>query len=434
MSTEAEVRLWGRRIAAVLDDPDSPAAVFQYDTEFAASPIEVAPLTMPLRTAAYAFPALNPETFHGLPGLLADSLPDRYGSSVMDSWLEAQGRDPGDASAVERLCYVGARGMGALEFVPALGEAESGMEAIHLDALVEVASEVLTERKKLVASLRQGRERDAMRQMLSVGTSAGGARAKAVIAWNPGTDELRSGQLDAGPGFEYWLLKFDGVKDGRSPGETDGYGLIELAYARMASAAGIEMMPCKIWPEGGRNHFMTKRFDRIDGGQKLHMQSLGALLHLDYNEPLSHSYEQALLAMRRLELSTVEVEQQFRRMVFNVVARNQDDHVKNIAFLMDRSGAWSLSPAYDVTYAYRPKSRWTRRHQMSINGKRDDFSIADLEAVAKHASLKRGVAKRVFGEVREAVESWPEIAATAGVPERRIAQIASAQRLQLPAS
>ena len=351
----------------------------------------------------------------------------------MDSWLEAQGRDPGDAGAVERLCYVGARGMGALEFVPALGEIESGVEAIQLDALVKLASEVLTERKKLVASLEQGRERDAMRQMLSVGTSAGGARAKAVIAWNPETDELRSGQVVAGAGFEQWLLKFDGVRDGRSPGEADGYGLIELAYARMAAAAGIEMMPCRTWSEGGRHHFMTKRFDRVEGGHKLHMQSLGALLHLDYNEPLSHSYEQAFTAMRRLELSTVEVEQQFQRMVFNVVARNQDDHVKNIAFLMDQSGAWSLSPAYDVTYAYQPGSRWTRVHQMSLNGKRDEFTLADLEAVARRASLKRGTAERVYEKVRAAVRKWPAFADDAGVPESRAERIHAAHRLDLAA-
>jgi serine/threonine-protein kinase HipA len=434
VSTEAEVRLWGRRIAAVLEEPGSPAAVFQYDAEFAASQIQVAPLTMPLRPAPYTFPALNPETFHDLPGLLADSLPDRYGSNVMDSWLEAQGRDPGDAGAVERLCYVGARGMGALEFVPALAETGPGDDAIQLDALVELASEVLTERKKLVASLKRGGEREAMRQMLSVGTSAGGARAKAVIAWNPETDELRSGQLDAGAGFEYWLLKFDGVKDGRSPGESEGYGLIELAYAQMAAAAGVEMMPCRVWPEGGRRHFMTKRFDRVDGGRKLHMQSLGALAHLDYNEPLSHSYEQAFTTMRRLELSTAEVEQQFRRMVFNVVARNQDDHVKNIAFLMDRSGAWKLSPAYDVTYAYQPSNRWTRVHQMSLNGKRDDFALADLQAVARKASLKRGVAERVFEEVRAAVRDWPTFADAAEVPESRAERIRRAQRLELPAA
>ncbi len=432
MSTEAEVRLWGRRIAGVLDDPDRPAAIFQFDAEFAQSGIEVAPLAMPLRVAPYAFPGLNPETFHGLPGLLADSLPDRYGSSVMDSWLEAQGRDPGDASAVERLCYVGSRGMGALEFVPALANAESSDDAIHLDALVELATEVLSEREELVASLKRGEERDAMRQMLSVGTSAGGARAKAVIAWNPATDELRSGQLDAGPDFEQWLLKFDGVKDGRSPGETDGYGLIELAYARMAAAAGVEMMPCRIWAEGGRKHFMTKRFDRADGGRRLHMQTLGALSHLDYNEALSHSYEQAFLAMRRLELSTAEVEQQFRRMVFNVVARNQDDHVKNIAFLMDRSGAWSLSPAYDVTYAYQPDNRWTRVHQMSLNGKRDDFTVADLEAVARRTSLKRGTAARVYEQVRAAVRDWPRFADEAEVSEPRAEQIRLAQRLDLP--
>lgn len=355
--SEAAVRLWGNRIGGVLDDPGTRAAIFQYDREFVTSGIEVAPLTMPLRSAAYTFPALNPETFHGLPGLLADSLPDRYGSTVMDSWLEGQGRDPKEASAVERLCYQGERGMGALEFEPAEETGVSAADAIHLDALVELATEVLTERKQLVASLRRGEEEDAMAQMLSVGTSAGGARAKAVIAWNPENDQIRSGQFPAGEGFEYWLLKLDGVEDDRTPGETKGWGLVEFAYAQMAEKVGIEMTPCRVWSEGGRNHFMTRRFDRLENGAKVHMQSLGALLHLDYNEYLAHSYEQAFAAMRRLGLSTPEVEEQFRRMVFNVVGRNQDDHVKNIAFLMDRSGAWSLSPAFDLTFWLRPRQQ-----------------------------------------------------------------------------
>ncbi len=431
MSDEAEVRLWGSRVGGVLDAPDSSAAIFQYDAEFATSGIELAPLAMPLRTAPYTFPALNPETFHGLPGLLADSLPDRYGSNVMDSWLEGQGRDPGDASAVERLCYQGARGMGALEFEPAPAEAASSTDAIQLDALVELATEVLTERRKLVASLRRGEERQAMRQLLSVGTSAGGARAKAVIAWNPRTEEIRSGQLDAGAGFEYWLLKLDGVEDERTPGETKGWGLVELAYARMAVEAGIEMMPCRVWSEGGRNHFMTKRFDRLADGDKLHMQSLGALLHLDYNEHLAHSYEQAVTAMRRLDLTTAEVEQQFRRMVFNVVGRNQDDHVKNIAFLMDRTGNWSLSPAFDLTYGYDRANKWLRQHQMSLNGKRDDYSVADLEAVARTASLKRGSGRRIFEEVRDVVGRWPSFAAEEAVPEQLSERISRAQRLEL---
>jgi len=431
VSGEAAVRLWGSRIGGVLEVPDNRAAVFEYDPEFVDSGIEVAPLTMPLRTAPYTFPALNPETFHGLPGLLADSLPDRYGSTVMDSWLEGQGRDPKDASAVERLCYQGHRGMGALEFEPALGAEGSAADAMHLDVLVELATEVLTERKQLVASLRRGEEEDAMQQMLSVGTSAGGARAKAVIAWNPDSDEIRSGQFPAGEGFGYWLLKLDGVEDDRTPGETKGWGLVEFAYAQMAGEVGVEMTPCRIWSEGGRNHFMTRRFDRLANGGKLHMQSLGALLHLDYNNYLAYSYEQAFTAMRRLGLSTGEVEEQFRRMVFNVVGRNQDDHVKNIAFLMDRNGNWSLSPAFDLTFGYDRANKWLRQHQMSINGKRDGFSIEDLEAAARTASLKRGTGAQMFEQVREVVRRWPEIAADAGVSDQLSERIASAHRLEL---
>jgi serine/threonine-protein kinase HipA len=432
MSEEAAVRLWGRRIGGVAEAAGNRAAIFEYDPEFAASDIEVAPLTMPLRTAPYTFPALNPGTFHGLPGLLADSLPDRYGNTVMDSWLEGQGRDPDNASAVERLCYQGERGMGALEFEPALTTDASPAEEIHIDALVEVASEVLTERKQLVASLRRGEEEDAMRQLLSVGTSAGGARAKAIIAWNPETDAIRSGQFRAGKGFEYWLLKLDGVEDDRTPDETKGWGLVERAYARMAGDAGIEMTPCRVWREGGRNHFMTKRFDRTESGGKLHMQSLGALLHLDYNDFLAHSYEQAFAAMRKLDLPNAELEEQFRRMVFNVVGRNQDDHVKNIAFLMDRGGTWSLSPAFDLTFGYDRANKWMRQHQMSINGKRDLFSVEDLEAAARSASLKRGTGAQVFEQVREAVRRWPEVAEELGVSEELEQRIRRAQRLELP--
>jgi serine/threonine-protein kinase HipA len=431
VSEEAAVRLWGSRIGGVLEVPDTRAAVFQYDPEFVGSGIEVAPLTMPLRAAPYTFPALNPDTFHGLPGLLADSLPDRYGSAVMDSWFESQGRDPKGASAVERLCYQGKRGMGALEFEPALGAGASAADAIHLDALVELATEVLTERRQLVASLKRGEEEDAMHQMLGVGTSAGGARAKAVIAWNPKSDEIRSGQFPAGEGFEYWLLKLDGVEDDRSPGERKGWGLVEFAYAQMAGMAGIAMTPCRIWSEGGRSHFMTRRFDRLPNGGKLHMQSLGALLHLDYNNYLAYSYEQAFTAMRRLGLATAELEEQFRRMVFNVVARNQDDHVKNIAFLMNRDGAWTLSPGFDLTFGYDRANKWLRQHQMSINGKRDEFSIADLEAVARTASLKRGTGGQVFEQVREAVRRWPEIASGVGVSEQLSERIAAARRLEL---
>ncbi len=437
MSTLAEVRLWGSPIGAVFLQDGRETAVFEYDPTFARSGIEVSPLRMPLGPERYTFPALNPETFHGLPGLLSDSLPDRFGNALIDAWLAAQGRGPESFNAVERLRYVGTRGMGALEFAPARGPSASPGEEIHLAKLVELASEVLTRRERLVASLIDGEDSDAMAQILSVGTSAGGARAKAVVAWNPQTGEMRSGQLELPDGYEHWLLKFDGVENNRDKdllSDPRGYGAIEYAYSNMAKDAAIQMSPCRLLREGARKHFMTKRFDRDEQGGKRHMQSLCGLAHFDFNQAGAYSYEQAFLAMRNLGLAHQDTEQLFRRMVFNVIARNQDDHVKNIAFLMDRAGTWELAPAFDMTYAYRPGSRWTARHQMSINGKREDFTMQDLRDAGQRALLKRGGAEGIFAQVRDVVARWPEYAAEAGVRERHIESVQHALRLQLPAA
>lgn len=434
MSTAAEVRLWGRAIAGVSLADDAATATFEYTPEFAKSGIEVSPLRMPLRPLhLYRFPALAEESFHGLPGLLADSLPDRYGNALIDAWLATQGRKPGDLNPVERLCYIGKRGMGALEFAPAIGPRPVKSHVVDIEALVELASEVLAAKSDLVASLKKQRKQAALREILRVGTSAGGARAKALIALNPETLEVRSGQLEAEPGFEHWILKFDGIEDStRDLGVSRGYGAIELVYSEMAKRAGIEMTECRLLEEGGRRHFMTKRFDRAPEGSKLHMQSLAALAHLDFRQPGANAYEQAFQVIRALGLPQEAAEQQFRRMVFNVVARNQDDHVKNIAFLMDRRGQWSLSPAFDVVYAYNPTGRWTSQHQMSINGKRDGFTREDLREVGETASLKRGQAEQIYGEVVEAVRAWPELAAAADVEEGRIESIRNAHRLDLP--
>jgi serine/threonine-protein kinase HipA len=305
-----------------------------------------------------------------------------------------------------------------------------------VEALVELAAEVLAEREDLAASLRKSAKRRALREILRVGTSAGGARPKALIALDPESGEVRSGQLDADPGFEHWILKFDGVEDRtRDLGAAKGYGVIEWVHSEMARRAGIEMTECRLLEEGDRRHFMTRRFDRAADGSKLHMQSLAALSHLDYRQPGANSYEQAFQAIRRLGLSRGAAEQQFRRMVFNVVARNQDDHVKNIAFLMDRSGEWSLSPAYDVVYAYnRERGRNTSRHQMSVNGKRDGFTLEDLRRVGKLAALPRGRSDEILADVTSAVRSWPELAEEAGLDERRVTRIEKAHRLDLPRS
>jgi serine/threonine-protein kinase HipA len=436
VSTLAEVRLWGTRIGAVSMPDGANVAAFQFEPGFLRSGIEVSPLTMALAPAPYTFPALSLASFHGLPGLLADSLPDRYGNALIDAWLAAQGRTPESFNSVERLCYIGRRGMGALEFAPARGPQPSAHHDLQVAELVELASEVLSQREEFVASLADGQREQAMRDILSVGTSAGGARAKAVIAWNPATGIVRSGQIDAlAPGFEHWLLKFDGVANNRDKDtltDPQGYGAIEYAYSLMARDAGITMGECRLLEENGRRHFMTRRFDRDGEGGKRHMQSLGALAHFDFNQPGAHSYEQAFLVMRRLGLSTADVEQLFRRMAFNVVARNQDDHVKNIAFLMDRAGRWELAPAYDVTYAWRPSSDWTGRHQMTLNGKRDDFTLADFQAAGRVATLPRGRASRIVAEVREVVAAWDRYAERVAVGQERARTIGSALRLSLP--
>ena len=419
MSTVAEVRLWGRTIGAVslLDGED--VAAFEYDREFAQSGIQVSPITMPLSHRVYRFPELSRQTFLGLPGLLADSLPDKFGNALIDAWLATRGRRPDSFNAVERLCYTGARGMGALEFAPAIGPSTRQTAHIEVDKLVELASEVLSHRNHLQASFADEEKASALRDILRVGTSAGGARAKAVIAWNPQTNEVRSGQITAGDGFEYWLLKFDGVSGNRDKELEDpkGYGLIEYAYYLMARQAGIEIEECRLMEENDRQHFMTRRFDRLDGGEKLHMQSLCALAHFDFNMAGAYSYEQALLVMRQLALPMQAIEQQFRRMAFNIVARNQDDHVKNIAFLMNKAGEWSLSPAFDVTYSFNPDGAWTASHQMTMNGKREDFTLEDFKACARAASMKRGRAETIVAEVQHTVANWPSFAEQAGVPE-----------------
>jgi serine/threonine-protein kinase HipA len=432
VASVAEVRLWGRTIGAVSLEEGTASAAFQYHPAFLGSGIELAPIVMPLAARVYQFPSLPQPAFHGLPGLLADSLPDKFGSALIDAWLATQGRRPESFNAVERLCYIGTRGMGALEFAPARGPPLRKSTQVHVGELVRLASEVLAHRASLQVSFAPGRRHTGLTEMLRVGTSAGGARAKAIIAWNRDTNEVRSGQVPAPEGFEYWLLKFDGVSANKDKELEDprGYTVIEYAYALMAAEAGIEMTESRLLEESGRRHFMTRRFDRLSDGGKLHMQSLAALGHFDFNAAGAYSYEQAFDLMKRLQLPMRAREQQFRRMVFNVIARNQDDHVKNIAFLMDKTGAWSLSPAFDVTYAYNPTGSWTSRHQMTINGKRDDFTREDFEAVAEVAGLKRGRPQTVLEEVMETVKKWPRYAGTAGVSAHQREQIGRALRLR----
>jgi len=429
----AQVKLWGKPIGAVSWDDGAGLAYFEYEPDFVQSGIEVAPLTMPLSRQIYSFPALPRETFHGLPGLLSDSLPDDFGNALINVWLANQGRSPESFNPVERLCYTGVRGMGALEYQPSQGPFTGTSESVDVSALVELASKILTKRNTLQGSFAAEFREDALLDILRVGTSAGGARAKAIIGWNQNTNEVRSGQVKAGKGFSYWLLKFDGVSGNKDKELEDpaGYGLIEYAYYHMAKKANIDMEESRLLKESGRSHFMTKRFDRTDSGQKNHMQSFCAMEHYDFKKAGAHSYEQALRTIRKLGMPMETIEEQFRRMAFNIIGRNQDDHVKNIAYLMDKSGNWSLSPAFDMTYSYNPQGDWTSRHQMSLNGKRDDFTIDDFKACAKNASMKRGRAEEIIEQVQSAVSQWKYFAEESAVPLEIADRIAKAHRTDI---
>ncbi|MDE0244638.1 MAG: type II toxin-antitoxin system HipA family toxin [Gammaproteobacteria bacterium] len=427
--TDASVQLWGRRIGAVSWDAGRALGVFQHDPVFAAAGIELAPFVMPAREAPYEFPALGRDAFKGLPGLLADALPDDFGNRLIDVWLATTGRLMEDFSPVDRLCYIGSRGMGALEFEPAIARGGKDGE-VEVAELVDLANRVLKSRAQLQGALDGVDDHAALEDILTVGTSAGGARAKALLAWNPQIGEFRSGQVETKKGFEHWILKFDGVSNNRDRELADpqGYGKIEYAYHRMAQDAGIVMSECHLYHEGGRSHFMTRRFDRDAQGRKIHMQSLGALRHFDYHQPGAYAYEQAMETIRRLGLGMAAVEQQFRRTVFNIAARNQDDHVKNISFLMTPDGKWMLSPAYDVAYSYNPGGAWTGKHQMSVVGKQDSFERSDLLQFAHSSGIRRVAASRMTNDVIAAVANWPRHAREAGVPQNDIRRIGATHR------
>lgn len=432
MNTTASVNLWGTRIGAVTWDDRSRLGIFQYAPDFAKKGIQISPLVMPLREEAYSFPALNPATFNGLPGLLADSLPDKFGNSVFMAWLSQQNRSLDRINPVERLCYTGKRGMGALEFEPAIGNSNSDGALLEVSSLVDLANRIVNFRGGLEGVFNGENDADAIKNILQVGTSAGGARAKAILAWNPATNEFRSGQLPAGSGFEYWIIKFDGVTNkGMEVGDPKGFGKIEFAYSEMAKDAGIAMTKCRLHEEGGRSHFMTRRFDRTDNGGKIHMQSLGALTHSDFNQVATYSYEQTIIDMGRLNISLLDKEQQVLRAMFNVVARNQDDHVKNVSFLMDKEGEWHLAPAYDVIYSFRNSSEWTSQHQMFINGKRDNFILDDFIKLSELADIKPTKAKEMLENVILTVKKWPEFAMKAKVDHVTIEKISHAHRLNL---
>jgi serine/threonine-protein kinase HipA len=412
MHNTANVYLWGTHIGTVLLNDGDPIAKFQYTDEFQDLGIEVSPINMPLKPAVFEFPELSIKSFHGLPGLLSDSLPDKFGNKVIAAWLREQGLGPEDLNTIDRLCYAGQRGMGALEYKPALFDKDNTSEILTVESLSELANKVLKMRKEAKSTLVTGINK--FSSILKVGSSAGGARAKALIGWNEATGEVRSGQVKLPKGFGYWLIKFDGLTgNGDKEGDDKwGYGRVEYAYHLMAKAAGIEMTECRLW---NKRHFMTRRFDRLADGDKLHMQTLGALAHFDFNNPTAYSYEQAFRINRRVVNHAKADEQLFRRMAFNIIAWNCDDHVKNIAYLMDRNGKWNLAPAYDECYAYNPGGDWTSQHQMSVNGKRIGITEEDLIAAASFANIRERKAKVIIDEVKDAVRQWSSFAAQAEV-------------------
>lgn len=402
--TTAYVNLWNKRVGAVLWDTERGLASFEYEPTFLKEGWDIAPIMMPLeQDRIYNFPELaGTKTFRGLPGLLADVLPDRYGNTLINEWLARNGREPDSMHPVEMLSFVGNRGMGALEFEPVNPKGTDRSTKVEVSGLIEIARSILNDRQDFRGELTSDKEK-ALLDILKIGTSAGGARAKALIAYNQETREVRSGQAEAPKGFLHWLIKFDGVHDSQF-GETYGYGHVEMAYYHMAIDAGIDMMPCLLFEENGRGHFMTRRFDRVPGKGKIHMQTWCAMTHRDFQDITSYSYEELFQTMRILGLPYPQAEQLFRRMVFNVIARNCDDHTKNFAFLMGKEGQWKLSPAYDVCHAYRPNSPWVSRHCLSINGKRDGIGRADLIAVAKQMNIKK--ADDIISEIQAVVNNW----------------------------
>lgn len=431
----ALVRLWGEPVGAVSWLAEQGYGLFEFEPAFLQRGLDISPIHMGLDVARsgdglFSFSALSRETFLGLPGLLADALPDKFGNQIIDAWLARQGRDAAGFSPVERLCYTGARGMGALTFEPVVNRRFDKAVPLEIASLVSLVQQMVSQRTALNVELGQDEQqnREAMLDILRVGTSAGGARPKAVIAINE-AGKVISGQGEVPAGYDYWLLKFDGVTDSEL-GEPKGYGRIEYAYYLMARAAGISMSRCDLLEENGRAHFMTRRFDRV-AGNRLHMQSLCGLAHYDFNQAGMYSYEQAFAVMRQMRLSKTDAVELYRRIVFNVLARNQDDHTKNIAFLMGPDGQWRLSPAYDVTYAHNPGGVWTNQHQMSLNGKRDHFTLADLVQLGQGISLSMPKIKQIVAEVQQAVREWPRFAKEAGVSSQFAQQIAASHRVLL---
>ncbi len=436
MQNLAEVHLWGHLVGALAYDEETRISRFEYAPQWLATGTEIAPLHMPRSTKIYQFNDLNPQTYRGLPAVFSDTLPDDFGNSVINAWLIRNGRDANSLNAIERLLYSGNRGMGALEFQPAIRDSSPLNQQIELESLVAMAQQILDQRAGLRQPVDLQQENDeAMSALFQVGTSAGGARAKALVAVNQQRTEIRSGQVDAPDGFEHFLLKFDGVEEHKFHsevfGDPQGFGRMEYAYYLMARDCDINISPSELLIDGQRAHFMTRRFDR-EGNRKLHYASFCAMDHADYKRPGSYSYEQLLAVARRLRLPRQDAVEIFRRMVFNVIARNHDDHSKNIGFMLDSmQGSWRLAPAFDLAYSYKKDSPWVNAHQMSLNGKRDGFSRADLLAVAALIGNFKQQARQIIDQVQEVVSRWPDYANTAGVFDSLATEIKRNQRIEI---
>jgi serine/threonine-protein kinase HipA len=417
----AEIKIWGEYVGALRWDEHKKLAFFQYAPRFLSKGWDLSPLQMPISrgSAIHCFPELrmskqsNDDTFKGLPGLLADSLPDKYGHSLINSWLAQQGRAANSMNPVEKLCFIGHRGMGALEFEPA--QVKGGLKSFGLEvsSLVEIAKKIKDERSAFKSDLNTEEHED-LKDLFKVGTSAGGARPKAIIAYNEKTLEVRSGQAQVPKGFEHWLIKLDGVSSEQF-GESSHWGRVEYAYYLMALDCGIKMSKSRLLEENGRAHFMTKRFDR-EGNTKHHIQTLCGLQHYDYNEMYSFGYEQVFQTMRQLRLSYPEAEQMFRRMVFNVLATNYDDHTKNFSFLLKKDQKWELAPAYDLCFSFDPSNHWVSQQTLSVNSKRLSINETDLLKVGKENSIKK--AAQIIAEVNSVVLNWPKYAEKASVQQR----------------
>ena len=418
-----DVRLWKQLVGSLIWNKDMGMAVFEYNSDFLKSGFELAPLTMPLSQGKrpFSFPSNRTECFKGLPGLIADSLPDKFGNQIITEWFARQGLSVDEITPLERLCYIGQRTMGALEFEPSKAAASLNESSeIYIDELTHLAEEIFTKRETFQDKLFQ--EDKTILDILRVGTSAGGAKPKAIIAYNEQTNEVRSGQVKAPEGFTYWLLKFDGVtysEHGSIMENPKGIGNVEYAYYKMAQACGIEMTECRLLDEGDNHHFMTRRFDRKENGEKIHMLTAAGLAHLDRDQ--RHSYEEVFGIVRKMNLPMKDTIQLYRRMVFNVIARNHDDHTKNFSFLMDKQGRWTMAPAYDLCYSYKPGGRWIGQHQLSLNGKHDDFTRQDLLTVGQKMGIRS--CAEIFDEVHYAISLWPKVAQECGVRTSHLKEI-----------